>query len=65
MNSMADSLSHECLLCFATDFGIAGSLLSTLEVGEVFLSCDGEYAAGAAGVAHFLLPRPGKYLEML
>jgi len=42
MNSMADSLSHQCLLYFAADFGISGALLSTLEVGEVYLSCDGE-----------------------
>ena len=42
MNSMADALSHQCLLYFAADFGISGALLSTLEVGEIFLSCDGE-----------------------
>lgn len=39
---MADALSHQCLLHFAADFGISGALLSTLEVGEIYLSCDGE-----------------------
>lgn len=42
MNSMADALSHQCLLRFAADFGLSGVLLSTLEVGEIFLSCEGE-----------------------
>lgn len=42
MNSMADALSHQCLLYFAADFGVSGALVSALEVGEAFLSCDGE-----------------------
>ena len=39
---MAEALSHRSLLCFAADFGVLGALLSALEVGEVFLSCNGE-----------------------
>lgn len=41
MNSMADALSHRSLLHFAADFGISGALLSALEVGEIFFSCEG------------------------
>lgn len=41
MNSMADAMSHRSLLSFASDFGISGAFLSALEVGEIFLSCDG------------------------
>lgn len=41
LNSMAATLSHSSLLCFAADFGLSGALLSALEVGEIFLSCDG------------------------
>ena len=41
VNSMAEALSHRSLLSFAADLGVLGALLSTLEVGEVFLSCNG------------------------
>lgn len=39
MNSMADSISYASLLNFAGDFGISGALVSTIEVGDVYLSC--------------------------
>lgn len=40
VNSMVDSLSHVSLLNFAADFGISGALLSTLDIGDIFLSCE-------------------------
>eukprot|EP00903_Cladosiphon_okamuranus_P018640 g17155.t1 len=49
MNSMADALSHKCLLYFTADFGISGALLSALDVGEAFLSCDGRLAETLSG----------------
>lgn len=42
LNSMADAMSHCSLLDFAADFGLSGALISTLEIGEIFLSCDDE-----------------------
>lgn len=42
MNSMADAMSYCSLLGFAADFGLAGALISTLEIGDIFLSCDDE-----------------------
>lgn len=42
MNSMANAISHGSLLGFAADFGISGALISTLEIGEIFLLCGGE-----------------------
>ncbi|CAM9374159.1 unnamed protein product [Ascophyllum nodosum] len=41
MNSMADALPLRSLLCFAADVGISGALMSALDVGDVFLSCNG------------------------
>lgn len=39
MNSMADAISHGSLLEFASDVGVSGALVSTLQIGEIFLSC--------------------------